>query len=145
MKQALTLLVVAACGTVAQKEVTKFPRSAEAPELERLLPEMQAGFPGERGKALKMALVRPHGHPYVDAGKTRRRIVVWVGLERSSATGTTCSVEMHDYDQTKTDDGWTPPRWVGHSPREQEGDHDAAIACSELQGGHRSDSAPTKK
>jgi hypothetical protein len=136
MKQALTLLVVAACA-VAQKEVTKFPRSADAPELERLLPEMQAGFPAERGKALKMALVRSHAHPYVEAGKTHRRIAVWVGLERSGATGPTCFVEMHDYDQTKTDDGWTPPKWVGHSPREQEGDHDAAIICSELQSNHR--------
>jgi hypothetical protein len=133
MTRAITFLVLAACGTVAQKEVQKFPRGAEQPELERLLPEMKAGFPEERGKALKIALVHPHGYPHVEAGKTHRRIAVWVGVER----GSVCFVEMHDYDQTKTDDGWTPPKWMGRSPREQQdAAQDAAIGCSELRREH---------
>ena len=129
MKRAVILIVLTACGGTSTREVAKFPRSAQSPELERLLPEMKAGFPAERGKALKVSLVHPYGIPFVEAGKTHRRLPIWVGVER----GPTCFVEMHDYDQTKTDDGWTPPKWVGHSPREQTGDQDAAIACSELR------------
>ena len=126
------LLVLTACRTMSPQEVTKFPRGAEAPELERLLPAMKAGFPEERGDAVKLALVHPHGYPYVEGGTTHRRIAVWVGIERRAEGASTCFVEMHDYDQTKTDDGWTPPKWTGRSPKEDEGDQAAAIRCSEL-------------
>jgi hypothetical protein len=129
---ALVLFVLGACRTMAPQEVTKFPRGAEQPELERLLPAMKAGFPEERGKPIKLVLVHPHAYPYDQGGKTHRRIAVWIGVER----GPTCFVEMHDYDQTKTDDGWTPPTWIGRSPREDEGDQAAAIRCSVLRGEH---------
>ena len=133
---AIAVLLLGACKTMSPQEVTKFPRSAEAPELERLLPAMKAGFPEERGKAIKLALVHPHGFPYVEGGKTHRRIAVWIGVERGAESGATCFVEMHDYDQTKTDDGWTPPTWIGRSPKENEGDQAAAIRCAELHGTH---------
>lgn len=130
------LLVLTACRTMSPQEVTKFPRGAEAPELERLLPAMKAGFPEERGDAVKLALVHPHGYPYVEGGTTHRRIAVWVGIERRAEGASTCFVEMHDYDQTKTDDGWTAPKWTGRSPKEDEGDQAAAIRCSELHRAH---------
>jgi hypothetical protein len=136
MKRAILLLVLTACGALKPREVVKFPPSAHQPELERLLPEMKAGFPEEHGKALKVALVDPYGHPYVDGGKTHRRLYVWVGVQRSLVTGTQCFVEMHDYDQTKTDDGWTPPKWLGRSPHEQENDQDGIIACPSIGGGN---------
>jgi hypothetical protein len=130
----LLLAALAACGSVTPREVTQFPRSAPQPELERLLPDMKAGFPAERGKPLRMALVHSHGLPYVDAGKTHRRINVWVGIERTLGTGTQCVVEMHDYDQTKTDEGWTPPTWTGRSPPEEEKNQNGIIDCAKLAG-----------
>ena len=128
----LPLATLVACGSVTSTEVSQFPRSASQPELERLLPEMKAGFPEERGKALKLALVHPHGLPFSEGGKTHRRINVWVGIERTSATGTQCVVEMHDYEQTKTDDGWTPPKWTGRSSPDEERDQTGIIACAKL-------------
>jgi hypothetical protein len=132
MKRAILGLLLVACGSVTPREVTKFPRSAPQPELERLLPEMKAGFPEERGKALKLALVHPHGFPFIEDGKTHRRINVWVGIERTLSNGTQCVVEMHDYEQTKTDDGWTPPKWTGRSPPEEEKNQTGIIACEKL-------------
>ena len=131
----LLLLLLVACGAIQPREVVEFPRSAEQPELERLLPEMKAGFPEENGKALKMSLAIQHAEPYVEAGKTHRRIYVWVGVERSLVTGTQCFVEMHDYDQIKTEDAWTPPKWMGHSPRERDKDQEGIISCEKLHSG----------
>ena len=125
--------LVACAGSVTPREVTQFPKSASQPELERLLPEMKAGFPAERGKPLRLALVHPHGLPFEEGGKTHRRINVWIGLERTFGSGVQCVVEMHDYEQTKTDDGWTPPKWTGRSPPEEEKNQTGIIACEKLK------------
>lgn len=138
MKGALCLvpgLALFACGGMQPREVVEFPRSPNQPELERLLPEMKAGFPEDSGKALKVALAEPNGHPYEEGGKTHRRLRVWVGVERTLVTGTQCFVEMHDYDQTKTEDAWTPPKWVGRAPKEEEKDQSGIIACTKIGGG----------